>query len=50
MARIIPFETPGTEIQEFRTDPKGRKKKVIKYKDWKGDPKELRRQAEKYKP
>jgi len=49
MTRIIPFETEGTEIQEFKTDPKGKKKKVIKCKDWKGNPKELRKQAEKYK-
>jgi len=50
MTKLIPFETKGTEIQEFRTDPKGKRKKVIKYKDWKGDPKGLRKQAEKYKP
>ena len=49
MTKIIPFETEGTEIQEFKRKPKGEKLKVIKAKDWKGDPKELRKQAEKYK-
>ena len=50
MTRIIPFETEGVEIQEFRTDLKGKDKKVIKAKDWKGDSKKLRKEAEKYKP
>ena len=50
MTKIIPFETVGTEIREFKTDPKGKKKKVIKAKDWGGDPKKLRKEAEKYKP
>jgi len=50
MTKVIPFEAEGgPEITEFRTDPKGKKKKVIKKKDWKGDPKKLREQAEKYK-
>jgi len=50
MPKIIPYETEGTEIQEFKTDPKGKKREVIKAKDWKGDPEELRKRAEKYKP
>ena len=49
MTKIIPYETKGTTIKEFKTDPKGKKKKVIKQKDWKGDPKKLKEQAEKYK-
>ena len=50
MTKIIPFETEGTEIREFKTDPKGKKRKIIKARAWKGDPEELRRQAERYKP
>ena len=50
MTKLIPFESKGVEITDFKTDPKGKKKKVIKYKDWKGDPKKLRKEAEKYKP
>ena len=50
MTKIIAYETEGTEIREFKTDPKGKKKKVIRFKDWKGDPKKLRKEAEKYKP
>lgn len=49
MTKIIPYETEGTEIIEFKTDPEGKPKKIIKRKDWKDDPKELRKQAEKYK-
>jgi len=47
MTKIIAYETPGVEITEFRRRPGGKKEKVIKYKDWKGDPKKLRREAEK---
>ena len=50
MTRIIVFETPGTEIREFRTDPKGKPKKVIKAREWKGDPRALRRLAERFVP
>lgn len=46
--RIILYETPGTKIVSFRTNPKGREKKVIKAHMWKGDPKKLRKQAEKH--
>ena len=50
MTKIIPFESQGgPEITEFKTDPKGKPKKIIKEKDWKGDPKKLRKEAEKYK-
>ena len=50
MVKIIPFESEGgPEIIEFKTNPKGKKKKVIKVKDWKGDSKELKKQVEKYK-
>ena len=49
MPKIIPYESGKTTITSFKTDPKGKKKKVIKEKDWKGDPKKLREQAEKYK-
>ena len=50
MTKIIPYESmEGPEITSFKTDPKGKKKKVIKKKDWKGDPKKLKEQAEKYK-
>lgn len=44
---IIVYESEGTEITEFRQSPGGKKEKVIKFKDWKGDPRELRKQAEK---
>jgi len=50
MTEIIPFESQGTEITSFQRKLKGKKEKVIKFKNWKGDPKELRKQAEKYKP
>ena len=50
MTEIIPFEeVGGPEITSFKTDPKGKPKKVIKKKDWGGDPKKLRKEAEKYK-
>ena len=50
MTKIIPVETEGgPEIIDFKTDPKGKSKKVIKVKDWKGDSKELKKQVEKYK-
>ena len=50
MTRIIAYESEGgPEITEFKRNPKGKKEKVIKKKDWKGDPKELRKQAEKIK-
>ena len=48
--KIIPYEMmKGAVIKVFKTDPKGKAKKVIKKKDWKGDPKKLKEQAEKYK-
>ena len=47
LTRIIVYETPGVEIMEFKRDPKGKKEKIIKYKDWQGDPKKLRKEAEK---
>ena len=47
MTKIIAFESQGVEIKEFKRKPKGKPEKVIKEKDWKGDPKELRKQAEK---
>ena len=47
MTRIIAFETEGTDITEFKRDPKGKTEKIIKHKDWKGDPKQLRKEAEK---
>ena len=49
MTRIIPFETQGVEITEFKRSPKGKKEKVVKYRDWGGDPKKLRKEAEKIK-
>jgi len=50
MTRIIAYESEeGPEITEFRRNLKGKKEKIIKYKDWKGNPKELRKQAEKIK-
>jgi len=50
MVKTIPFESEGgPEITDFKTDPKGKSKKVIKAKDWKGDSKKLKEQAEKYK-
>ena len=50
MTKVIPVEVEGEpEITDFKTDPKGKSKKVIKAKDWKGDPKKLREQADKYK-
>ena len=48
MTKIIAFETLGVEITEFKRSPGGKKEKVIKYKDWKGDPKKLRKEAEKH--
>lgn len=45
--RVIVFETEGTTIEEFKKGPKKKKEKVIKFKDWKGDPKKLRKEAEK---
>ena len=50
MTKVIPYETPGAEILEFKEKPGGPPQKVIKFKDWKGDPKELRKQAEKIAP
>lgn len=48
MTKIIPFEgNKNVKITEFRRSPKGKNEKVIRYKDWKGDPKRLRREAEK---
>ena len=49
MTKIIPYESGHTIITSFKTDPKGKKKKVIKKKDWKGDPKKLKKLAEEYK-
>lgn len=46
---VVYEEEGGATIIDFKTDPKGKSKKFIKAKDWHGDPKELRRQAEKLK-
>ena len=50
MTKVITYETPGVEIVEFRDKPEGPPQKVIKFKDWKGDPKKLRKEAEKIAP
>lgn len=48
MTKIIVYEDEdGPEITEFKTDPKGKPERVIKKKDWQGDPKKLRAEAEK---
>jgi len=47
MTKIIAYETQGTEIIQFKRSHKGKPEKVIKFKDWKGDPKKLRKEAEK---
>ena len=49
MTKVIPFEVEGTDIVEFKTDPKGKAKKVIKKSEWGDDPKKLREEADKYK-
>ena len=48
--KVIPFENDkDVEITEFKTDPKGKAKKVIKRGEWLDDPKKLRQEADKYK-
>lgn len=44
--RVITFETEGTKILSFRRSPKGKEEKVIRSHMWRGNPKELRKQAE----
>lgn len=49
MTKIIVFESLGTHIREFKTNPKAKAKKIIGFKDWGGDRKKLRDMAEKHK-
>jgi len=51
MTKVIPYEEKGgPEILEFKTSLKGKPEKFIGAKDWKGDHKELRKQAERIAP
>lgn len=50
MTKVITYETEGVEIVEVKTKPDGKPEKVIKFKDWKGDPNQLRKEAEKIAP
>lgn len=47
MTKIVVYESGNTPIVEFKTDPKGKPKKFMKYKDWKGDLKKVKKEAEK---
>ncbi len=49
MTKIIFYESENTPIVEAKRSPKGKKEKVIKYKDWKGDEKKMKELAEKEK-
>lgn len=49
MTRLIVFESAGTKITEFKTNLKGKAKKVIPFKDHRGDRQKLEKKAEKHK-
>lgn len=49
MVKIIAFESAGTKITQFRTNLKGKAKKVIPFKDHRGDRQKLEKKAEKHK-
>lgn len=48
MTKIIAYEMDErTQITDFRRSPKGKRERVVKWKDWKGDRKKLKEEAEK---